>query len=404
MLRLLFAITLFGFAPAVHAASFTAETAVAHALRHNPDLIAARHRISEAEGRLMHAGRLASPEIEAELLPNLEGREFSAGLGVVQKIPLTQRLRLEKNVSQAELAVARLEVREAERLLELQVRTLAVKLLDLQARRGLQRRRAEHSRELAAAANRAAATGEGSALAAAEFELETGEVEAKLLQIDAEEVSLSGGLRPLLGLPPSGRLAITGPLAEPVAPNGLSVPEVTQRAGYLAARARSEAARQNLALQHASKWEDITVGLGYEREHSEDAGYGLRRENFIGLKVSVPLPLGKNNLSHIREAEAAAKRREAEADALAAGLRAEAAAARAEMLAAAKVHDQTSGALLGKARQLEERFLAAYQSGQAPLTDVLRSREKRLALEAASLDARRDYNLARVRFEAAMGR
>ena len=404
MFRLICSIAFLGSAIAAGAASFTAESAAAHALRHNPELKAARHLIAEAEGRLLHAGRLASPELEAELKPNLEGGEFSAGFGVMQKIPLAQRLRLEKNVSQAELEVARLEVREAERLVELKVHMLAVKLLDLRARRELQRRRAEHSRELAAAAARAAASGEGSALAAAEMELETGEVEARLLQLGAEETALLGELRPLLGLAPNESLVLTGRMAEPVAPVGAAVPEITRRAGYQAARARSEAARQNLALQHASKWEDISVGLGYEREHSEDAGYGLRRENFIGLKVSVPLPLGKNNLSHIREAEATARRREAEEAAVAAGVRAEAAAARAEMVAAASVHGQTSGPLLEKARQLEERYLAAYRAGQAPLTDVIRSREKRLALEAAALDARRDYNLARVRFEAAMGR
>ena len=63
-----------------------------------------------------------------------------------------------------------------------------------------------------------------------------------------------------------------------------------------------------------------------------------------------------------------------------------------------------TGALLGKARQLEERYWTAYRAGQASLTDVIRSREKRLALEASALEARRDYHLARVRFEAATGR
>jgi cobalt-zinc-cadmium efflux system outer membrane protein len=104
------------------------------------------------------------------------------------------------------------------------------------------------------------------------------------------------------------------------------------------------------------------------------------------------------------EAEATAHRRGAEATALAASLRAEAATARAEMVAAAAAYRQTSTLLLPKARQLEDRFFAAYQSGQAPLTEVLRTREKRLALEAAGLDARRDFNLARVRYEAAVGR
>ncbi len=384
--------------------AFTSESAVERALRHNPDLLAARLAIAEAEGRLLHAGRLANPEVEAAVMPNMEGREFSAGLGVVQKVPLARRLRLEKAVSQADLEVVKLEVGAAEREVAFKVRLLVVRLLDGQARREFQRRRVVHGQEMLAVAARAAAAGEGSALAAAELELEAGQLEAGRLQIEAQETAWLGELRPLLGLSPAVPLSVTGSLPEPAWPGVSDEPDVDQLARYRVARARTEAARRNLSLQQASRWEDVSVGLGYEREHGEDAGYGLRRENIIGLKLSVPLPLGKNNLSHVREAEALARRREAEADAVAAGMRAEAAAARAEMAAAVRVHEQASGALLGKARQLEERYWAAYRAGQASLTDVIRSREKRLALEASALEARRDYHLARVRFEAATGR
>ena len=386
------------------AASFTSDEAVNHALRHNPELRALRHEIAEAEGRLMHAGRLANPELEVGVRPNVEGREFSAGVDIVQKFPLTSRLRLEKEVSGAEVEVARHEVREAEQVLAAQVRALAVKCQDVQARRALQRRRADHSRELSAATARAAAAGEASPLAVAEFEFESAEVETRLLALDAEELALTGALRPLLGVGSGEPLAIKGELADPKLAAATSDAAVTARAGIQAAEARLEAARRNVELQRASKWEDMTVGIGYERENVEDAGYGLRRENIVGLRVSIPLPLGKNNLSHIREAEATALRREAESVAVASALQADADAARAEMTASARLFEQASGPLLRQARSLEERYLAAYQSGQAPLTDVLRSREKRFALEAMVLEARRDFNLARVRFDSARGR
>lgn len=398
-------ILVFSFTVSVAAAeSFTSDEAVARALRHNPELRALRHEIAEADGRLMHAGRLANPELEAGVRPNLEGREFSAGVDLVQKFPLTGRLKLEKAVSQAQVEVARHEVREAEQTVAAQVRTLAVKCLDVQARRALQRRRADHSRELSTASSRAAAAGEASPLAVAELEFESAEVEARLLALEAEEIALTGALRPLLGLAPAASLAITGKLPDPRAIAGSAEPEGAGQAGVQAAEARLEAAHQNLELQRASKWEDMSVGIGYEREHVEDAGYGMRRENILGLKFSIPLPLGKNNLSHIREAEATTLKREAEAAAVVASLQAAAAAARAEMTAAARLFDQASGPLLDKAHSLEARYLTAYQAGQAPLTDVLRSREKRFALEAVVLDARRDFNLARVRFDAARGR
>jgi len=46
----------------------------------------------------------------------------------------------------------------------------------------------------------------------------------------------------------------------------------------------------------------------------------------------------------------------------------------------------------------------AYETGQVDLITLLRAREQRLQLEAASLDALRDFHLARIRYEAATGK
>ena len=46
----------------------------------------------------------------------------------------------------------------------------------------------------------------------------------------------------------------------------------------------------------------------------------------------------------------------------------------------------------------------AYRNGQGEIQSVLRSREKRLQLQAAKLDALREFHLARVRHETALGK
>ena len=55
---------------------------------------------------------------------------------------------------------------------------------------------------------------------------------------------------------------------------------------------------------------------------------------------------------------------------------------------------------------IEEKLNGFYKQAQpgAQLSDVLRAREKRLALEQARLDALRSYHLARIRYAAAAGR
>jgi cobalt-zinc-cadmium efflux system outer membrane protein len=130
----------------------------------------------------------------------------------------------------------------------------------------------------------------------------------------------------------------------------------------------------------------------------------MQRDQFLGIKLTVPLPLRSAARGRVQEAVATIRRRELEAAALAASIQADAATARAEMTAATTQYARISSTLLPQARQIEEKFFAAYQSGQAPLTNSLRSREQRLSLEAAQLAAQRNYHLARIQFEAAMGR
>ena len=95
----------------------TLDSAADYALTHNPTLAAARLRIEEARGRLQQSGRLSNPELEFDFTRNTMGREGSLGVALMQRFPLTARLRHEKAVSRAELAAAEAEVRDGERKL-----------------------------------------------------------------------------------------------------------------------------------------------------------------------------------------------------------------------------------------------------------------------------------------------
>jgi cobalt-zinc-cadmium efflux system outer membrane protein len=395
----------FSLALASRAERFTLDSAVIHAINNNPDLAAARLSVDEAKARLTHAGRLPNPDLESELRPNLAGREFSVGVGFVQKFPLTDRLRLEKQISQSGVLQAETEVAAAERTLATAIRALGVRMLALQDEKVLKESMVNNSKELASSAAKIAAMGEGSSLEAAQFELEAQQLSIDVLNLEAEKAAILGQLRPLLGVPSEAPLVLDGALPPAVLPR-ISVPDFKQLPDYQLALARVEAARHTLALAKASKWEDISVGLAAEIDRSEDAPEGLQTDGFLGLKLSVPLPLWNKNEGRIAEAAASAVRSEKEVLALAARVRAEAAAAHAEMQAAQRVATQTKEMLIPKAILLEERLTDAYRTAQpgSQLSDVLRAREKRLALEKAKLDALRTFHLARVRYEAAMGR
>jgi cobalt-zinc-cadmium efflux system outer membrane protein len=365
----------------------------------NPDLAAARLRIAEACGRLVQSGRLSNPEVEFDYTRNTSmPREHTLGVALMQRFPITARLRHEKAVSQAQLAAAEAEVRDVERKLIAQARTAAVKLLAIRGQRDLRTKQLANSREQAAFLQKRAETGEASAVDAAQVELESRMLETELLQLGVEEAAASGELRPLLGIPGTAPLAFDNELAAPVA---LRAAKVADRPDLQAAEFNADAARFAAAKERASRFEDVGLGLVYERERGEDAPEGLLTDQMLGVKVSIPIPLWNQNQGRIAEAEAAAERARLEADAVRFNANAEANAARSEMTALANLLSDLDSKLLPKAAELEERLRQSYAAGQTSLTETLRARDRRLQLQRQRLDALRDYHLARVRFEAA---
>lgn len=395
----------FSLAAGSSAARFTLESAVTYAMAHNPDLAAARFSTGEARGRLLGSGRLSNPELEAELRPNVKGREFSFSVGYVQRFPLTNRLQLEQSVSASELAAAEAEFRTAQAKLAAAVRSVAVKILCLDNGRTLREKQIATSKELAAAATKIAATAEGSGLEATQFELEAQQLSLNLLTLESERATLTGEARPLLGVSGSEPVEFDGGLPLAALP-GNTRPDVSARPDYQAALARADAARQGIDVARANKWADAGVGLGAELERAEDAPDGLQTDGMIGLKFSFPLPLWNKNEGKILEAASSSLRAQKEAEAITAHVRAEVAAALGEMKAARRILDETTNVLLPKARSLEGKLAGFYKQSQPGvfLTDVLRSREKRFSIELANLDALRAFHLARIRYLAAMGR
>ncbi len=377
---------------------FTIESAAARARAHNADLAAARLSIDEAQGRLQQAGLHANPELDSELKPNVNGREGAWQLGFTQKFPLTSRLRRERAVSRAHVTVAEAEVREAERKLLLEVRSLGVRLAALDAHGELRRRQIVNSRELVEVARKSAARGEGPALEAAQFELEAERLAAHQLTLDAERLQLLAELRPLLGLDTDIPIEFRDvlPVASAKVAEGADMDR--QPVAQVAA-ARVLAAREGVELARAQRWDDAGIGLFYEGERWDDQPSGLRSEGLVGIRFTLPLPFWNRNEGRIQEAAASAARAEKEAAALAQRQRAEAAAARVQMATSLKISANLTTNLVPKAAALEERLRALLAQGQSQIADVLRAREQRLELESSQLDALREYHLARTRHE-----
>ena len=368
----------------------------------NPDLAAARFRIQEALGRMKQAGRLTNPELETSLEHNPQFREGKIEIGFSQRFPVTGRLQLEKDVSLTELKAAEAEVREVERQLTGQAREAVVKILATHQRRALLRKQSGVAGEFARFLSEIAAKGEGSPLDAGQAQLEAASLAMEMRLLDTGETALTGELKPLLGMRPGEALNVGGTLPEPAIPGTAAEP--ARRPDFQAAKLDALAAKQGVALEQARRYDDVEAGIFTGAERTEDAPNGYGNEAIVGLRFKVALPFWNKNEGAIQEAEAKQQRKEKEAIALSRNIRLEADAARNEMQEWLKMIAEINDTLLPLADEQASLAETTYRNGQGEIQSVLRSREKRLQLAAARLDALREFHLASVRHETALGK
>jgi outer membrane protein, heavy metal efflux system len=303
------------------ASELSMEGAVQAALMGNRDLAAARFAVKKAEGRLRQAGLLPNPEIEfngfSDFITSGDGEgEFIIGLH--QVLPLTARLPLAREVSRVGVAEALREVRNHERLLiarvqELYVRTQAARRRSVAA---------GEAREDAAASSGLAATrltaGQGtlaeSALARVD-EQRWGTV-ATSAATEAETLLLD--LKTAAGMPAGAPLALTQTLESAVddlrARAGLS--RATYRPDVELALLGMDRGGAETRLAQASAWEGIRVGVEYMQDRGVDAPGGIDTGHFLGVKVSLPLPVWDRKTGEIDVARATEEERAARVRAL----------------------------------------------------------------------------------------
>lgn len=368
----------------------------------NPDLAAARLRIHEALGRMKQSGRLSNPAIETGIEHNPRSRHGKFEIGISQRFPITARLRLEKDISLTELKSSEAEVRDVERQLIGQAREAVVKVLATCQRRALLREQSKVSGEFAEFLSIIAAKGEGSALDAGQAKLEATSLAMEMRLLDAAEIALTGELKPLLGMRPGDLLSVSGTLPEPILPGTATDP--SRRPDLQVAKLDALAAAQGVSLEMVRRYDDVEGAIFAGAERTEDVPNGYDNEAIIGLRFKIALPFWNKNEGAIQEAQAKHHRKEMEAAALSRKIQLEAESARSEMSEWTKMIAEINDTLLPLADEQATLAETTFRNGQGEIQSLLRSREKRLQLAAARLDALREFHLARVRHETALAK
>lgn len=365
---------------------FTPETAAAYALRHNKDLVAARHVIAEAEGRLVQAGLWKNPEFEFRTefdARTKDGKRLYEG-GLMQRFPWSGRLTQARAVARVDVAMAVEELRDKERMLAGNVLGKARALLAVDRKLGINADNRSLLDRIFKQTSALTATGKATAAEARVIELEQTTLDLSREALGVERRAKLAELNGLLGREPDDGMNMGG--AFPEAPDAAALraaaaQAVSRRPDRQLAALQIDKSQAEQRLAKAERWEDIGIGAGMTRERKE----GMY-ETMVGVVVAVPLPLWNRNQGRIAETQAAKERAAANVAALDLTIATEVREAQARVTGLASVLTRTRGPALDLARQTTKLIEETYATGSASFLTVFESRRQRLAIEEAAID------------------
>ena len=365
------------------------------AIGENKGLLSARFLIRAAEGRLRQSGLWPNPELElartSDRSFNNEG-EYTGSVGFNQKFPISGRIARAKNVARVDVAQAAAEVRNQERLLLGEVLKNSRNLLVFDEKLGLN----EHSQNilsgLISASQKRLKQAEISSVDVnlERIELQKLSFRASALRIEREQTRIA--LNVLLSRPPQELITVTGSVKFETDLSNLkiSVEEAIalrpdrQMAALAINRAAAEA-----KLAKAERFEDWTVGFGYDRDISKfDSSVVVnQKDDFLGLRLTIPLPLWNQNQGKIAEASANQSRAEVELSALDLKISAEIETARSEIQRLLPVLKQYENEALKLSEDNARMLQRSYADGLVPISAVIQAQQQLFEIQEAYTDS-----------------
>jgi len=385
---------------AMPAFGISLESSIQTALSNNRDLLAAHYAVWKAKGRFAQAGKWPNPELELSGMSDVVFRNEGAGaftVGLAQTFPLTARLSLAKESARVDVLRALREIRNRERLLIAEVRATSIEILESQARAKALEDLLASAQKTSSLAEERLAAGQGS-LAERSLSL----VDQRRIANELDSAGLTQNLallklKTLLGLGANAPLELSGTLESAIENLGApSSPKSIHRPDVDLLALEEEKAGLEIALARAEAWEGIRLGIQYTYDQNTDEPEGLGTDQFLGLAVSIPLPVWDQKKGAIEERTAS--REETSSLLRAAKLEIEnslASALRRVALLRSRLAAFDTQTLAPVSQSVEE-MTAAFETGRVDMRDLFIVREKlgQLRLERIALQSQLALALA----------
>ncbi len=380
-------------------------TALALALRENPDLRAKRHALGLAEGRVQQSELLFQENPRVSIEADYRNRRFRAPTGrstadaavsVLQEIEIAGQPAHRRQAAASHLSYTEWRIADAERLLQLEVMRAFYELLAIQESLQVRRDSLETRAALLQAGRERYAQEDISVLELNALRLDTDAARARLLAGEQARARAEKQLGLLLGLGVEKPLVAVGDLFTASRLDTLPDPLPSQaeliacalehRPDYQAARRKVETREAELRLARANRLPNIALGPMYKLDNEDQV---------VGGALTIPLPLFNRQTHAITAATAKVEMARQELTSRTLSVRHEVAAAYAGLRLARQQRGVYGTAYFATLAQTGELTRRAYEAGEVSLVELSaalerlgQARSRALATATAALQAR----------------
>lgn len=378
----------------------------------NGDLKALREEVGIGESGKIRAGLYPNPVLDLEgITGTLTGSssENRASIGVSQEFLLGGKREKRMAVAETEMARFAGRIKDAERLLLLEVKLGFYDLLMAESRLDMARKSQELNNQLLQITRERFAAGDIAELDVNLAKVETARSKGREIEAERELVPARQRLLSLMGEPALTDWKITGnPETKPFTEGLAELKDLAlrNRPDLQAVGAEKNKGEAELSLARAERLPNVTAGVGFSWERSETPLGGLAERNtdyLIGFKLSVPIPYFDQNQAGVREAQA----RKSSADIRRAFVRQsierEVEVAHARLVSAEKSLDIYAQEIIPQLTENLKLVQEAYRLGETGILAVIEEQKKFFDVNDGYLTALYSWNSAVAKLEAAVG-
>ncbi|MBT0894085.1 TolC family protein [Geobacter hydrogenophilus] len=412
LLLLLAAICVSGGNAFAETRTLTLSQAVECALANNGELKALRAEKEVARAGLERAVLFPNPTLELSgdtgALTGSSG-EGAVSIGLSQEFLTGGKRAKRRSVAEREAEAVHQRIADRERLLTLEVKSAFFELMLAQKRRELAQRAMDLNGKLLEITRERLAAGDIPEMEVNLARVELARSEGRKIEAERGHYPLLARLRMLLGL------AVGEDVDFDVTPDrkplGIAPGELTRLAlekrpdlkNLEAARAKGEA---EVELAEAERLPNVVLGLGYTHERRVDAtgvAEEKSRDNLLGVRISIPLPVFDRNQAGIREARAGKQGAENRLEFARVSVAREIEGDYARFAMADKALDLYATGILPQLEENLQLVQEAYQLGEVGILAVIEEQKKYIEVNDGYLAALADRQTALARLEASVG-